>query len=257
MSGDPRSEADPRRRSRFRRCLAGAHALPRGGRFLLRHPRLLLLAAAPVVTSGLAALALVGVAIEWLRGLGERWTAGHGLLAALWTILLLLGGLLAGYVLILALLAVTAAPFCGLLAERVIELDGGRRLPPLSVAGFVLEALRGALHAVLRLAAYLAIALPLYLLGLLLPPLSLLGLLLTCFFLAYDSFDYALSTGKRGFVDKWRFVFRHGAESFGLGGAVALLLALPFVNLLVAPVAATGATLLFRELETSADAPAQ
>ena len=255
MPGDPRSEAVPRRRSRFRRGLAGARALPRGARFLLRHPRLLLLAAAPVVTSGLAALALVGVAVEWLRSLGERWTAGHGLLAALWTILLVLAGLLVGYLLLLALLAVTAAPFCGLLAERVIELEGGRPLPALSVGGFVVELLRGALHALLRLAGYLAVALPLSLLALLLPPLSLLGLLLTCFFLAYDSFDYALSTGRRGFVDKWRFVFRHGAESFGLGGAVALLLALPLVNLLVAPIAATGATLLFRELEASADVP--
>jgi CysZ protein len=158
-----------------------------------------------------------------------------------------------GYVGFVVLLSLACAPFCSALSDRVECYATGRPIPKRALGATLYEALRGIGHALLRLGIYVVISVPLYLLGVVVPPASPvfagLGMLVTTYFLAYDFFDYPLSSRERGFGEKWRYVMAHQAESLGFGAMVGLLLAVPALNVLVAPFAAVGAALLYVDLE--------
>jgi CysZ protein len=152
-----------------------------------------------------------------------------------------------------AILALACAPFCALLSDRTEAIAAGRPVPKHGIGTTLLEAGRGLLHTLFRLVCYAGISIPLYLLGLLVPPLSpifvFLGMIVTSYFLAYDFLDYPLSSRHHGFSQKWAFIAQHRAESLGFGAMVGLMLAIPLFNLVVAPFAAIGAALLHVELE--------
>ena len=100
-----------------------------------------------------------------------------------------------------------------------------------------------------------AIAGPIFIVHWLVPPLAplcwLAGLVQTALFFAFDGFNEPLHRRGLGFAAKWRFLVDHLAESLGFGSLVAVLMAVPLVSVLVAPIAVVGGTLLFVELEAS------
>jgi CysZ protein len=222
----------------------------RGVAFVAAHPRLWPWVFAPVAVTVVTVALLLGGAFALGAALLDRWTGGHGAWATVLAIIVLVFVVLAlGYVAFVGLMAIVTAPFCALLSERTDEIAGGRAL---DTGGFVVEAVRGIAHSIAQVAVYGAVVVPLHLSGLLVGPLApvvaVIGFIATALFLAYDYLDLPLSTRRVRFADKWRFVQAHRAEALGFGGATALLMAIPVVNLFVPPFAAVGATLLHREL---------
>ena len=150
----------------------GMSYLFKGGRFVRRHRQLVPWCLAPVVT----ALVLIGGfmvgASRGLHWMAER-LAGHGLAAGvLYFFLLIFVGGAVVYFGLVTVASLAAGPFCGLLAERAEALATGAPGPKQSLGEVVAEVVRGVAHAVARTALYLAVALPLTVVTLMLPPLG-------------------------------------------------------------------------------------
>ena len=62
---------------------------------------------------------------------------------------------------------------------------------------------------------------------------------------AFSFLDYVLENRRFGFREKLRFVMTNRAFCFGFGGVSALLLMIPFINVLFIPVLAVSATLMY------------
>jgi CysZ protein len=146
------------------------------------------------------------------------------------------------------------------LSERAEHRATGTPVAAQSLARALLLSARGAGQALLGVIAYLAIAVPLFVLHWIVPAaaplLWLASLLQTALFFAFDGFNEPLHRRGAGFAEKWRFVGAHLAESLGFGLAVALCMMVPLISVVVAPVAVVGGTLLYLELEGRNDAPA-
>ncbi|MSP62609.1 MAG: hypothetical protein EXR72_20220 [Myxococcales bacterium] len=260
VRADPSSLAPPTRPSArpgaFGRFFHAAGFPFRGIGFAFAHPGLLPLCFAPIVTTLVAVALLFGGAMRLASSLASYFGSGHGwLVMALLALVIGLVLLGIGYIGFVVVLSLANAPFCSLLSERVEALATGRPAPSRGVIGILIEAGRGLLHALLRVVVYLAISLPLWLVNLIIPPLApimaILSILATSYFLAYDYLDYPLSNRAAGAGTKWGYVTEHGAESLGFGGMTGLLLAIPLLNLFIAPFAAVGATLLYVEMSPS------
>jgi CysZ protein len=204
-----------------------------------------------VVTLGGAVFAWHYVALVAHRHAGDSSIAG----ALFWLLAVLAVGACA-YLLYVACCLVATAPFAGLLSERTETAATGVPLPPAGLGHALRLSLRGAAHALIGVTLYLAITAPLFVLHWLVPPLAPLcwvaSLVQTTLFFAFDGFNEPLHRRGRGFVDKWRFIRGHLAESLGFGFVVALLMAVPLVSVLVAPLAVVGGTLLHADLEAAA-----
>jgi CysZ protein len=185
---------------------------------------------------------------DWLA----RHGGGHGIGAWLAWILVMLVVLVTAYVLYAASCVLATAPFAGVLSERAEHHATGTPVPREPLGRTLALAARGAGQALLGVVAYLAIALPLFVLHWLAPPLAPLvwvaGLVQTALFFAFDAFNEPLHRRGSRFAEKWRFIGAHLAESLGFGLAVALAMMVPLVSVVVAPVAVIGGTLLYLEI---------
>lgn len=139
-----------------------------------------------------------------------------------------------------------AAPFNGVLAERVEQ-----HLTGVSPPSDNLTALFKAVpHTVIREWKKLLYFIPrfigYFLIGLLLPGLGqLIWFMFIAWVLAIQYCDYAFDNNKQNF-DKMRYVLRQNkAVCFGFGAAVSIFTMVPFLNLLVMPVAICGATAMW------------
>jgi CysZ protein len=231
----------------------GMSYLVKGGRFVGRHRQLVPWCLGPV----LMALVLLGGFMVWASH-GVSWIAerlgGHGLGAGvLYFFLMAFVGIALLYFGLVTAASLAAGPFCGLLAERVEALATGEPGPRQSLGAMAAEVLRGVVHALWRTALYLGVTLPLTVVTLVLPPLGPLVVAVqfgvSGLFLAYDFLDYPLGRRGYGFGKKWSYIEQHRAETLGFGVAVGLSLLVPVVNLVVPPLAAVGATLLFVHLD--------
>ncbi len=72
------------------------------------------------------------------------------------------------------------------------------------------------------------------------PILNVISILVTAFLVGWDQFDYPLARRGWGFGERLGFVFKNGWSVMGLG----LWLMIPFVQILLAPLAVVGGTLL-------------
>src|SRR5262249_5963334 len=99
---------------------------------------------------------------------------------------------------------------------------------------------------------YLAIAVPLFVLHWVVPVLApflwICGVVQTALFFAFDAFNEPAHRRGASFGGKWRFIGKHLAESLGFGCGVALLMIVPFLSVIVTPVAIVGGTLLYLDL---------
>lgn len=156
---------------------------------------------------------------------------------------------------------ILAAPFNDALSEKV-ELA---YLDRQKTGGFsLMSVLRGGLWAVTweakKVGIYLLVLIPLLLLN----GLPLVGtflytvvvFLFNVMFLAFDYLDFPLErrpgpTGPLGFKARGSLVMRHKAAMLGFGTAATILLFVPLLNFLFLPLAVSGATLLYLELEAA------
>ena len=223
--------------------------------FIAEHPRLAPLCLAPVAA---AALLLFGSVIGSSRFASWAATsvAGHGVLAGVIYYLLMIFVVFAViYFGLVIAVSIAASPFCSMLSERVEAIESGEPPPKLPLATVLGFALLDTWHSILRAVVYLMLTLSLSMIGMIcalsavLSPVAMalvaLQFVITCWFIAYDFLDYPLSRRGIDFAGKFAYVEKHRAESLGFGFTVGLLLLVPLLNVLVAPVAAVGAARMF------------
>ncbi len=236
------------RASRFLRGLA----LPwRAARFLMQQRALWKLAAVPAAIS----LVLLGLGVALVVTNADRVLAWwwpqppEGALLLLWLaafVAVLALGLVLAYLVMLVVGGVLASPFCDALSERTEEMLTGRRSR--ADAPFWAEALRsvGATAGIALL--YLVLLAPVLAMGLVPGPGSaaatVLGALLSAFFLALEYTDATLARRGYGLRRKLRLLRANLPAALGFGLGASLLLWVPIVNLLCIPVAVIGGTAL-------------
>ncbi len=183
---------------------------------------------------------------SWLRFLtsfasGLLWTVGLAVMLLLNILLLMLVG------------QAVAAPFLDLLSERVEAIVLGTEEAPFSVPR-MFTALRISLGDLVWSLVYFAkVNAPLAVLGMLLPPVStfiatVLGFLFSALLLAQEFIGLSWARQLIPFRQRWLMMRQGTVVSLGFGSACMLLVAVPVLNLVLLPVAATGGTLLYCDL---------
>jgi CysZ protein len=216
-----------------------------------------------VIAPGLIAAALTTAVVWYAAHALEQYFAHHphgAFVGALMWLAVRLFEFAVGYLTYNVCCVLATAPFAGVLAERAQRIATGAAPPSSSWREAAGDMWRGINHTVLGALVYVAVAVPLFVLQWLVLPLApfvwIAGLLQTALFFAFDAFNEPLHRERRSFGDKWRFVFRHGAESLGFGLAVSLCMMLPLVSLIVTPVSVVGGALLYVELRQKQLPPA-
>jgi CysZ protein len=237
----------------LRRAAAGAWHVPGGIVFLLRRPRLWLLALLPALAAGASVLlgAVFGLyaAPRLESGLLD---APQGLspwlytpLAATLWIVTLMASMAAG----LGLALLVAAPILDRLSRQTEAIVcGGVKDASRGLGWEIAQTLRGALHL-------LAAAPVAFLIGLV--PIAGVGLgaLWAAAALALQETDPVLARRGLTFAERREWQRRYRPESLGFGLAALLLLLVPCANLALAPAIVVGATRLVLELEALAVLP--
>ncbi|HEY7775849.1 MAG TPA: sulfate transporter CysZ [Kineobactrum sp.] len=232
----------------------GAHCLLRGAS-LLGHPSLRLFVIVPLLVNIVIFASLLGLTITFVNRTITGWMnsipAWLGFIEWLvWPLLVLVFGLLAGYV-FTTLALLIASPFNNLLAEKAEELVTGK---PVAALGGLAAALRAMPQGLMRELHKLWYYVPMAVLVLVLsfiPGINvaspLLWLLLGAWMMSLQFIDYPMDNHQLGFADVREAARRHRLSSMGFGGLVALFASIPVVNFFVVPAAVVGATLLWCE----------
>jgi len=238
----------------LRRAAAGAWHVPAGFVFLLRRPRLWPLALLPAA----AAVAFVcGGAAGGLYAAPffEAALTKHLQWLPLWLLILVGAGLwvaaiVAGAALGLAVGLLAAAP---ILERLSAEVEALVRQP----AALPAEAGLGwQLAQSFRMATYFLLATPgMLVLGLVPLVGPFLGAIWGAYVLALQETEPSLARRGLDFKARRAWHRRWRPESLGFGLTALLVLAVPFVNFLLAPALIVGGTLLVNEIEQGGAAP--
>lgn len=142
-----------------------------------------------------------------------------------------------------------AAPFNGLLAEQLEARLTGKVLPDSGVMGMMKDIPRIMTREVQKLAYYLPRALVLLLLYLI-PGIGqtvapVLWFLFSAWMLAIQYCDYPFDNHKVGFATMRQALRSHKFSNLQFGALISLFTLIPFLNLVVMPVAVCGATALW------------
>jgi CysZ protein len=256
-AGDPIGMAAIRQLSFF----DGVKAPARGLGFILTHPGLWPLCAAPLLIN---IVVLVGL-WWWLGGVADSWLQGrmeggewYRALArgALWAILLV-ARLVVTLVAFVIVGNLAAAPFSDFLSERVDRMVTGWSGEERFGAAMVWRLLiRTPLLELRRVAAYGGIVAALFVLSfmpLLAPVTMLCQLGAAAWFVALDNYSYPLERrGSWHLRQKLAFTREHTAPSLGFGAAMAALGLVPVVNFVFIPLGVVGGMLLYADLVRAA-----
>lgn len=248
------------------RFLDGFVAPVRAIRYLLTHPTLMPLAALPL----LANMAVLVLLVFFLGPHVSEWVARSAPTEGwkYWAFAIPLKILAWGFALTIGAIFVNlfgtliASPFNDLLSGKVEQLEN--RLPAGEHLRTWAQAVGRFGHVLLdeikKWTVYLAIMA--CLVPLLLVPFaghlafSVLGGLVTFWFLGFEYLDYAFERRHMRFTDRRRFCWSHRSAIIGLGAAVTAATMIPFAGFVVMPLAVVGATLLFLDLRPrEADEP--
>ena len=263
--------------------IQGATAPIRGFRYLMANPSLKRLAVVPLaINAVIFAIAIVvfvqsfGAILGLATGVlavGAGAGLVHALLMALsWVATAIIAVLLVvlfaaatffGFTLVGGLIA---APFNEVLSQRTEALrlaELGLAPPPSDAVTGMRAIAREASYAfageLRRTGFYLLVMLGLALLNVLpvvgTVAFSVLGTLASCYFLAWDHTDLAMSRRRLRFADKRRTLGEHRFAALGFGATVLGITAVPFLNLLMLPVQVVAGTLLFLEWTAPAAEP--
>ncbi|MGF1466989.1 MAG: EI24 domain-containing protein [Sandaracinaceae bacterium] len=244
----------------------GAVAPFEGLRFVtFDHPELVRIWIWPILLTGLVVCLVYGAAFAfyddltealWPSPAGGVWAWVHGAVEIL--VLLLLWAV--GIVVVILLSNLLGAPFHDRLSERVEALRGGRPAPTTTLGLVLGEAVRSVAYELIKVLLYLAVMVPVLLVGLV-PGVGttvsvVVGFLFTTLYLAMDFVDWPVARRQEGNVFRFRLLTRYPASMFGFGCSVWLLLSIPVLQMLFVPGAVAGGTLLYLDLEkASAGAP--
>lgn len=190
-------------------------------------------------------------------GLGFWMEAGHWAHSALEIVVLLVLWAV-GLLLVVFLTNVVAAPFNDLLSEEVEHLRLGKKGPPFSLKALARDSARTVGLEALKMALYLVVMVPLYLLSLLLPGVgqviyTVIAFVFTALYFSVDYVDWPASRRSRSITYRFGMLREHFLPMFGFGTGVWLFLFIPIVNLLFMPAAVAGGTLLFLDLDEGAE----
>lgn len=242
-----RGDGEPARPGPLWRALAGAFHVPAGIAFLVRAPRLWLLAALP---AGLTAVLLVfgllaGLfAVPFVDELIAPQREERGLLALLFAAAIWGGLPVAGLLLGLALALLLASPILERLSWAVERHVLGQAIDARQggLAWEVSQSLRGALYFAARTPGFFLVSLVPFV-G------PVLGALWGAHALAFQMTEPPLQRQGLDFWARRMWHRRYRAESLGFGLAGLVTLFLPLANLLLVPALAVGATRLVLELQ--------
>jgi CysZ protein len=225
----------------------------RGWRVAFGHARVVPFVLLPALVTVVVATVGTFFAHRWATDFVARHSAGHGAVwgAIVWLFvwLFVIG---TAYVLYVASCLLATAPFAGVLSERAEHAHTGTPVPPQTWRQVMALSTRGIGQAILGVCLYLTIAVPLFLLHWIVPVLApfiwIAGVVQTALFFAYDAFFEPMHRRGASWGKKWSFIGTHLAESLGFGTGVALLMVVPFLSVIVTPVAIVGGTLLYLDL---------
>lgn len=235
------------------RFFRGMGYFGRGWRVAFGDRRVVPFVLLPAAVTALVAGGGSYVAYRWAADFVARHSAGHGAIwgAVVWLfmVLFVIG---TAYVLYVASCLLATAPFAGVLSERAEHAHTGTKVTPQRWGQTIALSARGLGQAILGVLLYLAIAVPLFVLHWVVPVIApilwICGVVQTALFFAFDAFNEPLHRRGASFGGKWRFITTHLAESLGFGSGVALLMVVPFLSVIVTPVAVVGGTLLYLDL---------
>lgn len=236
----------------------------RGLALLRRHPGLARYWVPPIVLTLCALIASVFFAFRyhddvvqliWQEPGGADWAARllsilHWLLRGL----ALLVGIGVAMVACIAAANLIAAPFNDALSEVVEQLETGRPSPPFSLARLGRDLARTLRLELLKLALYVAVIAPLWLLSWLLPGIGQLVYIVfasvfSALYLAIDYLDWPASRRGLRVRERISLLTVRPMMTFGFGCAVTVCLFVPLLNLLFMPLAVAGGTRLYLDLE--------
>ncbi len=151
-----------------------------------------------------------------------------------------------------------AAPFNDLISEKTEELTRGTfGETPFSVIGLLKDSSRSIAHSLKILGIYVAVliaGLPILLIpaggGLL---YTALGAVLTSYMFAYEYLGYPMDRRRFSFSQKRRFLRSHLGSAMGFGLGNLVVASIPVINLLFIPAAVVGGTLLFLDVDSTAN----
>ena len=219
--------------------------------YLARNPRLWRYLAWPMVIAALLTIVILGGGYWFLGGLAESlgavlpdWLSWAELaLKAIVVVTLVF----AGYFVFIGLSAVLTTPFCELLSEAVETTLSGREPPPFSLRVLVRDFGLGIAHATKRLLAYLATLAALFAVSLVVPVVggvvfAVGGIWMTVRFTSYDCLDTVWARKGWSYDRKMDYLRSRRGRAYGLGSAVAAMLAVPVVSFVAFPIGAVGAT---------------
>lgn len=217
-------------------------ARPRLWKWLVMPAIVTLLVLAGIV---LGVVALVDPLVAWVAAHVPSWL--ETIVSWILRIVVILGVGMAAMVVFVGVAGMIAGPFNEMLSEAVEEELTGKAGPPFALGAFLRDAVIGIGHALRRLALSLVWLVLLFVLGFV-PVVGtiaafVLGLYLAAAGCAYDCYDAVMARRGMSYAQKQAFLAAHRQRSMGLGGAVAGLLLVPFVNLVALGLGATAATL--------------
>jgi CysZ protein len=248
------------RREDFR---TGVRALVVGARVLATTPRLwkytfFSICIACIVTVLLLSVAFSfhGRTMDWLGPANGGWWAW--VRPIVW-ILLAIAYSMAAVALGSILSSITAAPFHDRLSERVEETYLGAVDTPFVWTTFAGDVLQGIAHSLLNLSVYLPLSL-LCLAMNLVPGIGsvvawIAGTVLTGAMLSLELTDFPQARRRFHWREKVGLLRREFPSFLGFGLSAALLLAIPFMSLVLAPIGVVGGTLLFGALDRAGRVP--
>jgi CysZ protein len=144
-----------------------------------------------------------------------------------------------------------AAPFNGLLAEKVEAYLGGTVVhEPSGIKQLMKDLLPALLSELRKLSYFLIRAIPLLLLFLI-PVLQIaapfLWLLFNAWYLSLEYGDYPMANHKLPFKEQHRRLKQVRLDALSFGGTLTLMMMIPVLNFVAMPAAVAGATIFWRE----------
>ncbi len=144
-----------------------------------------------------------------------------------------------------------AAPFNGLLAEKVEAYLGGEVIHEPGGIKQLMKDLLPALFSELRKLSYFLIrAVPLLILFFI-PVVQIaapfLWLMFNAWFLTLEYGDYPMANHKLGFKEQHRRLKKVRLSALAFGGSLTLMMMVPILNFVAMPAAVAGATIFWRE----------
>ncbi|HEY5923732.1 MAG TPA: EI24 domain-containing protein [Kofleriaceae bacterium] len=222
----------------------------RGAAYLARHPRLWVWVIAPAI---LAVIILVVVVGSILGALSGPIAALAASLPGSWAdnVLKLIAGIVlfvASVSIFVSLAALIAAPFNEELSESIEEQVTGVPGPKFRFGKFLVDLVIGMAHAARRVSIYVVVMGTLLIVGVAVPVIgtviaAVLGGIATARFASYDAFDAVWARRRWRYRQKTAYLREHRWRTLGMGGAVAVLLVIPGVNVIGLAIGATAATL--------------